>query len=48
MPFTASDVAAYLEFGFSVAIDDAGSIIVGAKGTANQTGSTGQAYVFTA
>ena len=46
--FAASDIAAYLDYGFSVAIDEAGTIIVGAPGTANQTGSTGQAYVFTA
>ena len=46
--YTASDIAAGMSFGHGLAIDNAGTIVVGASGTANTSTSSGAAYVFTA
>ena len=46
--FTASDIAAGMDFSHGLAIDEAGTIIVGAPGTVNTSTSPGAAYVFTA
>ena len=46
--YTASDIAAGMSFGHGLAIDNAGTIVVGASGTANTSTSPGAAYVFTA
>ena len=46
--YTASDIASGMSFGHGLNIDKAGTILVGASGTANTSTSPGAAYVFTA